>query len=237
MIVIPAIDLRGGACVQLVGGEYEKEQVRRDDPLSVASEWEQAGFRQLHIVDLDAATERGDNNKIVREILEQSALEVQVGGGVRSEERIEALLEEGASRVVVGTRAIEDPEWLAEMAESYPGRIVLAADVRERKVVVRGWGKTSNQRILDVVEEVNSLPLAAIMVTAVHREGQMTGADLPLMEDVVEASAFPVYASGGVSSVQDLRALEHRGVAATIVGMALYTDALDPQSIAQEFSA
>lgn len=237
MIAIPAVDLREGACVQLVGGEYNNEQIRLNDPPQVARDWEEAGFRHLHIVDLDAATERGNNNRVIQEILNSSSLDIQVGGGVRSEERIQLLLEEGASRVIVGTRAIEEPDWIAEMAEKFPNTIVVAADVRERRVVTRGWGKTSSRLILDVIEELNSIPLSGIMVTAVHKEGQLLGTDLPLVEDVVETSAFPVYASGGVSSLEDLRALEHRGVYAAVIGMALYTEAIDARATAAEFSS
>jgi phosphoribosylformimino-5-aminoimidazole carboxamide ribotide isomerase len=236
MIAIPAVDLRDGACVQLVGGSYDAEKIRLEDPPSVARSWEQFGFKRLHVVDLDAATGNGSNASVVREILRTSGMDVQVGGGIRDIDQIESLLRDGAQRVVVGTRGIEDPDWLAEVAETYPGTIVVAADVRDRRVVTRGWGKLSTRNVLDVVEELNSLPLAAIMVTAVHKEGQMQGTDLPLMEDVVEESAFPVFASGGVGTIGDLRALEDRGVAGVIIGMALYTGAINPRAVAEEFS-
>jgi phosphoribosylformimino-5-aminoimidazole carboxamide ribotide isomerase len=235
MIVIPAVDLREGACVQLVGGEYDAERVRLEDPLAVAQGWARLGFTRLHVVDLDAATGRGSNAELVREIMRDCGMVVQVGGGVRDEERVERLLDDGASAVVVGTRAIEDPDWLAEMAERYPGELIVAADVRDRRVVTRGWARTLPRTIVDVVEELGALPLAGVMVTAVHKEGQMQGTDLPLMEDVAEASAFPVYASGGVSTVHDVHALEDRGVAGAIVGMALYTGLLDARQIAEEF--
>ena len=236
MIVIPAVDLRDGACVQLVGGEYAEEKVRLDDPLAVAREWARLGFRRLHVVDLDAATGRGSNAATVAEIVRHGGFDVvQVGGGVRDENAIERLLDAGASAVVVGTRALEDPDWLREMADRYPHEIVLAADVRERRIVTRGWTQTLPRIVTDVVEELHDLPLAAVMVTAVHKEGQMQGTDLPLMEDVVEASHVPVFASGGVSSASDLRALQDRGVAGAIVGMALYTGALDPRAVIEEF--
>ena len=235
MIVIPAVDLREGACVQLVGGEYDAERVRLADRLGVARGWAQLGFTRLHVVDLDAATGRGSNADIVRDLVRESGMVVQAGGGVRDDERVERLLEDGADAVVVGTRAIEDPSWLAELADRFPGEIIVAADVRERRVVTRGWARTLPRTIIDVIEELNALPLAAVMVTAVHREGQMQGTDLPLMEDVAEASAFPVYASGGVSTVHDIRALEDRGVAGAIVGMALYTGAMDGRQIAEEY--
>ena len=236
MIAIPAIDLRDGACVQLVGGSYDAEAIRLDDPPSVARQWEDAGFKHLHIVDLDAATSRGVNTEIVRRLLRETSMIAQVGGGIREIDQIEALLSDGAQRVVVGTRGIEDPDWLAEATNAFPQSIILAADVRDRKVVTRGWGKTSTRNVIEVVSELSSLPLAGIMVTAVHKEGQMLGTDLPLMEEVVEESTFPVYASGGVATIGDLRALEDRGVAAVIIGMALYTGAINPHAVADEFS-
>jgi phosphoribosylformimino-5-aminoimidazole carboxamide ribotide isomerase len=237
MIVIPAVDLREGACVQLVGGAYEEERVRLDDPVAVAREWARLGFRQLHVVDLDAATGRGTNAAVVEEILRDGALTVQVGGGVRSEERVEELFDLGAARVVIGTRALEEPDWIADLAARFPGSLVVAADVRGRQVVTRGWTQTLPGDVVDAVETLSELPLAALMVTAVHLEGQMQGPDYFLLEDVVEASRLPVFASGGIAGVHDLRELAERGAAAAIVGMALYTGALDPRLVAEEFDA
>jgi phosphoribosylformimino-5-aminoimidazole carboxamide ribotide isomerase len=242
MIVLPAIDLRAGHCVQLVGGSYDAERVRFGDPGRVSRSWAEHGFQHLHVVDLDAATGRGANADVVRDVIREfsdaafgDALDVQAGGGVRDEDAIERLLGDGARRVVVGTRAIEDPDWLEEMAHRFPGELVVAADVRDRRVVTRGWAHTLPRNVLDVVEELNALPLAGVMVTAVHREGQLQGTDLPLMEDVAESSAFPLYASGGVTTIEDLRALADRGVAAAIVGMALYTGVLDARQVVEEF--
>ena len=235
MIAIPAVDLRDGKCVQLVGGEYADERVRLDDPLSVAREWARLGFQRLHLVDLDAATGRGSNRDVVREIIRDGALDVQVGGGVRDADAVEQLLDEGASAVVVGTRALEHPEWLEEMAHRFPGELVVAADVKQRQVVTRGWRHATGRVVLDVVEELNDLPLAGLLVTAVHKEGRLEGTDLFLMEDVAESSRFPVYASGGITTMHDLRTLEDRGIAGAIVGMALYTGALDPRAVVGEF--
>ena len=236
MIAIPAVDLRGGSCVQLVGGAYEQERVRLEDPASVARSWAWHGFRRLHLVDLDAATGRGSNEELVREILGDHSLEVQVGGGVRSGETIERLLADGAQRVVVGTRALEEMEWLAEMTSLFPNELIVAADVRDRRVVTRGWSRTLPRDIMDAVAELNALSLAGILVTAVHREGRLGGTDLPLMEDVAELSEAPVIASGGVTTMDDLRALADRGIAGVVIGMALYTGALDPRLVAEEFS-
>jgi phosphoribosylformimino-5-aminoimidazole carboxamide ribotide isomerase len=235
MIAIPAVDLRGGKCVQLVGGDYDVERVRLDDPASVAREWVHEGFSRLHVVDLDAATSRGHNTEIIRDILHNAGVPVQVGGGVRDDSRIERLLDEGAEWVVVGTRAVEDEDWRGEMAHRFPGRLIIAADVRDRLVVTKGWAETSRRNVIDFVEELRGLPLGGVLVTAVHLEGQMQGTDLPLMEVVAEASAWPVYASGGVRSLEDMRALEHRGLAGAVLGMALYTGAIDPRRLAEEF--
>ncbi len=235
MIAIPAVDLRDGACVQLVGGSFAQEKVRIENPVDVARSWEHYGFHRLHVVDLDAATGRGSNLPVVRSLLFDSGIPIQVGGGIRSDDLVEELLEAGASSVIVGTRAIEEPEWIIELAARHPGEIIVACDVRERRVTTRGWAHTLPLDILDVLEDLNSLPLAGLLVTAVHREGQMQGTDLPLMEDVAEASSFPVYASGGITTMDDLRALEHRGLAGVVIGMALYTGALDPVVVAGEF--
>lgn len=237
MIAIPAVDLRGGKCVQLVGGDYDAEKIRLDDPASVARDWVREGFSRLHVVDLDAATGRGRNDEVIREILRTAGVPVQVGGGVRDEGRIERWLDEGAEWVVVGTRAVEDADWREEMAGRFPGRLIVAADVRERYVVTKGWAKTSRLNVVDFVEELSDLPLAGVLVTAVHLEGKMEGTDLPLMEDVSEACVWPVFASGGVTSLEDMRALEHRGLSGAVLGMALYTGAIDARRLAEEFGA
>ncbi len=237
MLVIPAVDLREGQCVQLVGGDYADERVRLDDPVAVAREWSRIGFSRLHVVDLDAATSRGSNAAIIREILRDATVPVQVGGGIRLESQIDRLLDDGAAAVVIGTRAIEDEDWRNEMVARFPNRIIIAADVRDRQVVTRGWSATSTIDVIDFVESLSGLPLAGLLVTAVHKEGRMEGTDLPLMEDVADASAWPVFASGGVSTQDDIRALEHRGLAGTVLGMALYTGALDARRTAEEFGA
>lgn len=237
MIAIPAVDLREGSCVQLVGGAYEEEKLRLGDPLGVARTWARLGFRRLHVVDLDAATGRGSNADVVRDLLAEHAPEaVQVGGGIRSGDVIERLLSDGADSVVLGTRAIEEPDWLAEMTRLFPGELIVAADVRERRVVTRGWRHATGRNVIDVVEQLNDFALAGLLVTAVHREGQLRGTDLFLMEDVAETSNVPVFASGGITTMNELRALDDRGLAGAVIGMALYTGALDPYGVAEEFS-
>lgn len=237
MIAIPAVDLREGACVQLVGGEYDKEQVRLDDPLGVAWQWARYGFSRLHVVDLDAALRKGSNTALIHDVLREGMADVQVGGGLRTTEAVHEMLDAGARYAVVGTRALEDMDWLVELVHDNPGTIIVAADVRERRVVTQGWQHNSQRHITDVVEELNALPLAGLLVTAVHREGQMMGTDLPLMEDVAELAEFPVLASGGISGMGDLHALQDRGIAGAVIGMALYTGAIDPWTIVEEFAA
>ncbi len=236
MIVIPAVDLRDGACVQLVGGSYARERVRLHDPLSVAREWVRLGFRRLHLVDLDAATGRGSNAALVRAVLAGVAAEVQVGGGIRETAHVEQLLAAGARWVIVGTRALEEPQWLADVAARHPQRLIVAADVRGRRVVTRGWERTLAREVREVIAGLDTLPLAGVLVTAVHREGRLGGTDLGLASDVVRACVHPVFAAGGVTTVDDLRALAEAGVSGAVVGMALYTRALDPLALVEELA-
>ena len=238
MQVIPAIDLREGACVQLVGGSYADERVRVANPLAVAENWSRLGFGRIHLIDLDAATGRGSNRETVRTILDgRGAKQVQCGGGVRNLATITELFAAGASEVVLGTRAIEDLPWLDDIVLRYPNRIIVAADTRGRQLVTRGWSETDGRNVIDFIEKLSSLPLAAILVTAVDREGRLEGPDVALMREIALRSNVPLQASGGVRNVDDLRALAEVGVSATIIGMALYTGMLDPQTIIEEFPA
>ncbi|NOK08143.1 HisA/HisF-related TIM barrel protein [Corallococcus exercitus] len=237
MIAIPAIDLREGACVQLVGGSYEAERVRVNDPLDALKQWLSLGFRTFHVVDLDAALGKGSNADVVARLVSHApGLTFTVGGGVREASRVEAVLAGGASSVVVGTRAIEDLAWLTEVAERFPGRVVVAADVKGREVVTRGWTAGSARDIRDVLSALEPLPLGGMLVTAVHKEGQLGGVDLPLMEEVALSSRHRLLASGGVTTLEDLRALAKVGAHGAVVGMALYTGRLDARAVAREFT-
>jgi phosphoribosylformimino-5-aminoimidazole carboxamide ribotide isomerase len=235
VIAIPAIDLRGGACVQLVGGDFLQERVRLPNPIAVAQEWAECGFSRLHVVDLDAATGRGSNSTIIGHLLDENDLQVQVGGGLRSTLEVEGILEHGARYAVVSTRALDDLDWLGTICRDHPGQIIVAVDVRERQVVTRGWRHTLPRNALDLIGDIAECPVAALLVTSVHREGLMLGVDLRLMEEVVEATRAPVLAAGGVGSIGDLWALHDRGLSGAVIGMALYTGALDPRVVAQEF--
>ncbi|MCP3100838.1 1-(5-phosphoribosyl)-5-[(5-phosphoribosylamino)methylideneamino] imidazole-4-carboxamide isomerase [Myxococcus sp. K15C18031901] len=237
MIAIPAIDLREGACVQLVGGSYDAERIRVNDPLEALARWRAHGFGTFHVVDLDAALSKGSNAEAIRRLTsEGQGLTFNVGGGVRDTARVEALLADGASRVVVGTRAIEDRAWLEHVAEHHPGRVVVAADVRGREVVTRGWTAGSARDIGEVLASLAPLPLGGLLVTAVHKEGQLEGVDLPLMREVARRGRHPLYASGGVTTLEDLRALAEAGAHGAVIGMALYTGRLDARAVAREFA-
>jgi phosphoribosylformimino-5-aminoimidazole carboxamide ribotide isomerase len=237
MQVIPAIDLREGACVQLVGGSYADERIRIADPIGVADEWAEAGFTRIHVVDLDAATNRGSNRELVKRLLGVTGVTFQCGGGVRDLESIEDLFDAGASEVVLGTRAIEDRGWLEDATTLYPNRIIVAADTRGSKITTRGWTRTLPLDVAELAHDLNQLALAAILVTVVDREGRMQGPDADLMRDLANMSRLPIQASGGISSLTDLRDLAVAGVSAAIVGMALYTGALQTSAIIEEFSA
>ncbi len=235
MNVYPSIDVRDGACVQLVGGSFDEERIRIPNPTDVARRWLDAGFRRFHVVDLDAATGRGSNADIF-ELLLRLPAEIQVGGGVREESDIAHWLDAGAARVVVGTRAIEDRDWLERMAFRFPGRLVVAADNRGRQVVTHGWTRTLTQDVGALVATLEFLPLAGVLVTAVNREGRMDGTDIALVQELAASVHHPLQASGGIASLDELRALARAGAAAAVLGMALYTGQLDAGTVAREFA-
>ncbi|MCX5755466.1 MAG: 1-(5-phosphoribosyl)-5-[(5-phosphoribosylamino)methylideneamino] imidazole-4-carboxamide isomerase [Gemmatimonadetes bacterium] len=236
MLAIPAIVLREGHVVQLVGGLLDAAQVRLDDPQRVARDWTAQGFTRLHVVDLDADTGAGSNREVVNTLLGDLAIPVQAGGGVRTDADVATLFAAGADRVVLGSRAIDDSAWLARVAFANPDRVIVAADVRGRQVVTRGWSATTVREVTELVAEWEGLPLAAVLVTAVQLQGRMRGADLPLMQAVVRTSPFPVIAAGGVSSLSDMYALAECGVSAVVIGTALYTGAIAAAALAEEFA-
>ena len=235
MIAIPAVDIRDGCCVQLVGGAFANERIRIPDPVAAARQWIDAGFTRLHVVDLDAAMGTGSNSEAVRSLLELDGVATRVGGGVRTTERVAQLFVDGASEVVVGTRAMLDREWLSTIAHEWPGRVIVAADARDGQVVVDGWRGETSTNVEAVIEDLNELPLGGFLVTAVEREGRMAGPSLELIERVVAIAAHPVVASGGIGSMEDLTALDRRGAHAAVIGMALYSGMLDARDVAREF--
>lgn len=237
MIAYAAIDIKGGRVVQLVGGRPEDERINLPDPDGVAADWAKAGFKWLHVVDLDAALGTGSNRPAVERVVAGASVSVQVGGGIRDDESARALIDAGAARVVTGTRAIEDDAWLSRLATRFPGQVVVAADVRGQRLVSRGWSTESGVTPTDLFTRLDALPLAAVLVTDVDREGSMRGADVARFKSLADATRHPLIASGGISSAQDLRALSDVGVAGVVLGMALYTGAVDAAAIAMEFAA
>ena len=247
MIAAPAVDLRKGRCVQLVGGRPEDERISLPDPIGVARSWIALGFRTLHFVDLDAALSDGDNRALLRELVEDvragsvdactDRITIQVGGGIRDDSSVERLLEIGVDRVIVGTRAVDDAGWLAAIAERLPGRIMVAADVRDGMVLRRGWTEASELRIHDFLEGLNAHPLAGVLCTDVTREGRLEGIDLDLSRSLVGASSHPIWISGGIHAMEDLYDIGEAGAAGAVLGMALYTGAIDAETVAREFGA
>lgn len=232
MIAIPAVDLKGGRCVQLVGGRPEHERVSLPDPLAVARRWWDTGFSALHVVDLDAALGSGDNAAVVAALATVTPALTQAGGGVRDDERADALLAAGIDRVVVGTRAVDDPDWLQALAGRHPGRIVVAADTRDAYVVRKGWTERAGLTIGDFLERLEGLPLAAVLTTDVGVEGRMQGMNRTDLARTLRWSRLPVIASGGVTTEDDLAWLEDHGAAGAVLGMALYTGTLDAERVA-----
>jgi phosphoribosylformimino-5-aminoimidazole carboxamide ribotide isomerase len=235
MLAIPAIDIRGGACVQLVGGSFDDERVRIADPLDSLRRWVRAGFRRIHVVDLDAALGTGTNRDRIDALLASGGSNLQIGGGVRTTEIAGELLTAGATHVIVGTRALEEPTWLEALAARHPNHIVVAVDVRDRDVVTHGWARRLPLSIGHVVDRLRGLPLGGVLVTAVHVEGRLSGPDLPLVSTIVRRATVPVIASGGIATMDDLRCLAATGAAGAVIGMALYTGALDACAVAEEF--
>jgi phosphoribosylformimino-5-aminoimidazole carboxamide ribotide isomerase len=236
VIAAAAVDLRGGRCVQLVGGSPEDERVSLPDPAAVARRWREAGFGTLHVVDLDAALGTGSNLDLVRALAAGSDAVVQVGGGIRDEARAAALLRVPAvARIVVGTRAVDDPDWLGALAARWPGRVMPAVDTRDGLVLRKGWTESTGVPVAVFLERLDDLPLAGILATDVGREGRMDGMDRASMADTLRASAHPVWISGGVTTEDDLTWLEESGAAGAVLGMALYTGTLDAERVARRW--
>lgn len=218
--------------MQLVGGRPEDERVSLPDPVAVARSWHETGFGTLHVVDLDAALGSGDNLGLVLDVVAATPATTQVGGGIRDDARAERLLEGGADRIVVGTRALEDPDWVAGLAAAYPARVVVALDTRDGHVLRKGWTESSAVELSAFLPGLAELPLGGILWTDVGREGRLQGIDRAAAGAVLAASPHPVWASGGVTTADELAFLDAAGAAGAVLGMALYTRALSPAEVA-----
>lgn len=222
MIVIPAIDLRGGRCVRLFRGDFGAETVYDDDPIEVAVRFQTEGARRLHIVDLDAARGDGSNREIVREICRQVAIPVQLGGGLRTLAAIEDAVEDGAARAILGTAAALDPGFVAEAVEHFGDHVLVAVDVKGGRVMTHGW-QQEGPRLEESVPALTDAGAPRFLVTSVQKDGTMDGPDLDLYERVLELTHRPVVASGGVRVADDVRALRDLGLEGVVVGKALYS--------------
>lgn len=230
VLILPAIDLRGGQCVRLRQGDYSQETVFGRDPAAMARRWVEQGAGYLHLVDLDGAREgRPVNGDSVQRIVKAAGVPCQLGGGLRTEEHLVQALAWGLDRVVVGTRALEDPGWFETVCRRFPERVVLGIDARDGKVATGGWLQVSDCTPLDLARRCAGWPLAAVVYTDISRDGMLAGPNLEAMAELAGAVEVPVIASGGVSSADDVRRLARLGLAGCIVGRALYEGKLDLQ--------
>lgn len=228
MLILPAIDLRGGRCVRLRQGDYAQETVFGDDPAGMAQRWVDAGARFLHLVDLDGAREgRPVNGDSVRAIVTAAGVPCQLGGGLRSEADIDTALSWGVARVVLGTRALQEPGWLEAVSRRYPGKIVLGLDARDGKVATHGWLQVSERPALELAQQCAGWPLAALVYTDISRDGMMAGPNLDALAEMAARVPLPVIAAGGVTTLDDVVALARRGLAGCIIGRALYEGQID----------
>jgi phosphoribosylformimino-5-aminoimidazole carboxamide ribotide isomerase len=223
MLVIPAIDLRGGRCVRLKQGDYARETVYSNDPAASACRWVGQGASFLHVVDLDGAKEgRPVNTATIADIVSRCGVPCQLGGGLREVRAIETAFALGVARVVIGTRAIRDRAWFAEMVRQFPGRLVLGLDAYDGRVAIDGWAEVSQLSAVDVVSWYEQLPLAAIVYTDIGRDGMLAGPNLDAICAVAGRTRHPVIASGGIATIEHVLALAERGIGACILGRSLY---------------
>lgn len=223
MQIWPAIDLRGGKCVRLVQGDYARETVYGDDPAAMARRWVGEGAKFLHLVDLDGARDgKLINQDAVAAIVSAVDVPTELGGGVRYESSIRQLLELGLSRVVVGTKAIREPDWLKQMCATFPEQIVLGIDAKDGRVATDGWLEVSDVPAADLAAQFDGQPLAAIVYTDIATDGMLAGPNVEAMREMASAVNVPVIASGGVTTAEDVAKLKQTGVAGCIIGRALY---------------
>mgnify|MGYP001250235404 CR=1 FL=1 len=244
MLLIPAIDIKDGKCVRLRQGRMDDETVFSDDPVSVAKRWVEAGARRLHIVDLDGA-EAGvpRNGELISEIVERYPdVPVQVGGGIRDEDTVQEYLMTGVRYVILGTKAVNAPHFVADICAEFPGRVIVGLDAKEGKVATDGWSKLSNHDVVDLAQHFESDGIEGIIYTDIGRDGMLTGVNIEATVTLAQSLNIPVYASGGIRSIDDVRALcdvADQGVAGAITGRAIYEGTLDfetANSLAVELS-
>lgn len=229
----PAIDLKDGQCVRLLRGEMDQATAFNADPADQASQFREMGFDRLHVVDLNGAF-AGDsaNGEAVRAILKATDVPVQLGGGIRKRAQIDAWLEAGVSRVILGTAALRDPELVKTAAADLPGKIVVGIDAKDGYVAVEGWAETSTMKAVELAKTFEGCGVAGLVVTDISRDGMKTGVNVAFTLEMAEAVSIPVIASGGVAGVKDIIALRNAGgdraISGSILGRALYDGDIDP---------
>lgn len=243
MEIIPAIDLKEGKCVRLLQGDMDRATVFSDNPVETALRWESEGGQRLHVVDLDGAF-KGEprNRKIIEEIVDAIKIPVQVGGGIRDIETIDAYVNMGVDRVILGTIAHTNPELVAKACEIYHGRIVVGIDAKDGKVAIQGWAEVTSKSAMELAGEYEEYGVAAIIYTDIAKDGMMQGPSIEATRYLALSVDIPIIASGGVSSLEDIKhllPLEADGVEGVITGKAIYSGALDLKeaiSIARDFN-
>ncbi|MEL0082901.1 MAG: 1-(5-phosphoribosyl)-5-[(5-phosphoribosylamino)methylideneamino]imidazole-4-carboxamide isomerase [Gammaproteobacteria bacterium] len=232
MLLIPAIDLQDGKCVRLRQGEMDDATVFSDNPVEVAQRWYDAGARRLHMVDLDgAASGKPENADAIHDVVEALPdMDIQVGGGIRDEEGIEAYLDAGVRYVILGTKAVNAPHFVGDVCVEFPGHIIVGLDARNGKVATDGWSKLSHHDVIDMARHFQDDGVEAIIFTDIGRDGMMQGVNLDSTVELAAAINIPVIASGGVTNMDDidaLCALDEEGVQGVIIGRAIYEGTLD----------
>jgi len=223
VLIIPAIDLRDGRCVRLVQGRADAEMVFSADPVEVALRWREEGAEYLHVVDLDGAFEGEPRHfGAVVQIARETGLPVEVGGGIRTRDTILRYLNAGLDRVIIGTRALESPDWLARMCEEFPGRIAAGVDAREGRVAVRGWEEVSEMSALEMARRLRAMNLRAVVFTDISKDGTLEGPAVESVAAFVREVGLPVIASGGVGTIEHVRRLAALPLEGIVIGRALY---------------
>ena len=228
MNVIPAVDVLDHNVVQLVGGVAERKEIVLSDPFAVAMSWVNKGAPYLHIVDLDGAFGKGDNLPVFKRIIKECGVPVEIGGGIRSDALVDELISVGADRIIVGTKAVKEPEWLSEIADRHPGKIVLGLDTKNGEIAVNGWQGSANLTVRTMFDIIWDIPLCGVLNTNVNVEGQMGGIDISQAEDFISNCPHSVIASGGVTSEKDCSILKKLGAVGAVVGLAIYTERIRP---------
>jgi phosphoribosylformimino-5-aminoimidazole carboxamide ribotide isomerase len=231
MILIPAIDLKGGKVVRLFQGDFSKEKVYGDDALTYAKHFEKVGAKRLHIVDLDGAKDgRPVHKDLILSLVKEISIPVQVGGGIRTEEDVSSYLKGGVSQVILGTKAVEDLSFLERICDRFPQRVIVSVDVKGEFVAISGWLEVSSVRYLDFIKRLNDLSLFAIILTLIERDGTQAGIDLERLTKALEVSRHPLILAGGVATIEDLKLLKplsQKGLFGAISGRAIYEGTLD----------